>query len=282
MRVIHAGQQSIICGDMFAVVPYLEGFHLVLSDPPYDERTHDGARRGGLDAQQIDFEPFDVDTLRRAFVVCAEAGLPSLRWIVSTVDHAHVGALQTEPLRDRSGQTALDFVRVGAWVKFGNAPQFTGDRPAQGHESVVHLHAAGSLSEAWRWNGKGRAGVYVHRPERRTKTPRHPAAKPVALLAELMMLFSDPGEVVLDPFAGDGGVLVAAHLLGREAIGIELDEKWCNVARERLARIEHGDWSKEDKPTRELAALGTPEARYAFLLERGKKIRELLLEEKDE
>ncbi len=62
----------------------------------------------------------------------------------------------------------------------------------------------------------------------------HPCAKPIRSWLWLMERVSLPGETVLDPFVGSGTTLVAARQLGRKAIGIEIDERFCEVAVERL------------------------------------------------
>jgi len=62
----------------------------------------------------------------------------------------------------------------------------------------------------------------------------HPTEKAVSILTPLIESFSHPDDVVLDPFAGSGSTLVAAALAGRSAVGIELEEKYCAIARKRL------------------------------------------------
>ncbi len=63
----------------------------------------------------------------------------------------------------------------------------------------------------------------------------HPATFPVTLPDWFIRLFTDHGDVVLDPFAGSGTTLVAASNLGRRAIGIDTVQSYCDLMYERLA-----------------------------------------------
>ena len=68
----------------------------------------------------------------------------------------------------------------------------------------------------------------------------HSAAFPETLPDWFIRLFTEPGDLVLDPFAGSGSTLAAAHKLERRAIGLELNPKYCALMRERLALpVEH-------------------------------------------
>lgn len=64
----------------------------------------------------------------------------------------------------------------------------------------------------------------------------HPTQKPVIALLPLIMAFSQQGDTVLDPFAGSGSTAVAAQVLGRRFIGIELEPTYAQVATERVMR----------------------------------------------
>ncbi len=66
---------------------------------------------------------------------------------------------------------------------------------------------------------------------------RHPTEKAVSVIAPLIRGFSKPGDLVLDPFLGSGSTAVAAALNGRNYLGIELDKRYCYVARSRLEGV---------------------------------------------
>ena len=66
----------------------------------------------------------------------------------------------------------------------------------------------------------------------------HPTQKPEKLLAKLILASSDPGAVVLDPFAGSGSTAVTAKKLGRHYIGVEQNPQYCVWAELRLERAE--------------------------------------------
>lgn len=70
-----------------------------------------------------------------------------------------------------------------------------------------------------------------------TGNREHPTEKHVRILKPLIEAFTDPGDVVLDPFAGSGSTLAAAALLRRRYIGIELEQKYCRLAERRLAGV---------------------------------------------
>jgi DNA modification methylase len=65
----------------------------------------------------------------------------------------------------------------------------------------------------------------------------HPCPKPVELVQVLVGAAVPPGGTVLDPFAGTGATLVAAAQSGHAAIGIELEPRFCRVARRRAASV---------------------------------------------
>lgn len=122
--------------------------------------------------------------------------------------------------------------------------QLTGDRPAAAYEGLAITHRKTKKQ----WNGRGsfaywsaeldeELGHYVCNGTRGEKG-RHPNQKPLKLCLELVAKFTNPGDVVLDPFCGSGRIGEACVLLGRHYIGLDSDERWVFEAQARLRHAE--------------------------------------------
>lgn len=115
--------------------------------------------------------------------------------------------------------------------------------------TVVNDHSDCEL--AWS-NVSGTARVFYHiwdgfRRGSETGIPRvHPTQKPICLME--WCIAKTKAETILDPFCGSGTTLVAAKKLGRHFLGFEISPEYCQVARNRLARIEAQPTLFQPKP----------------------------------
>jgi site-specific DNA-methyltransferase (adenine-specific) len=89
--------------------------------------------------------------------------------------------------------------------------------------------------------GKQMKSVWtIPAPERDEKRfGKHPTQKPVALLERILLAASNEGDLVLDPFVGGGTTLIAAQRCGRNAVGIEIEQKYVEMAVSRLTNDSH-------------------------------------------
>jgi len=203
---------SVLLGDCcVAMRPFpADSIDLVVTDPPYlvNYRSRDGRTIAG-----------DIsDTwLRPAFAEVYRV-LKSDRFCISFYGWSRAESYL-------NAWRAAGFRPVGhlVWVKsYASASAFLEYR----HEQA-YLLAKGRperplspISDVQTWKHTGNR--------------LHPNQKPVLALRRLVRAFSLPGEVVLDPFCGSGSVLLAAKLLGRRYIGIELRADYHEIARQRL------------------------------------------------
>jgi site-specific DNA-methyltransferase (adenine-specific) len=227
---------TLFYADCRDVLPTLAAVDHLITDPPYDAAIYgrldsllsqsQGSDRQHTAARQLaDGEIGSLDDL--VVPLSAHAARLVRRWSLVFSD------VETCPRwRDALTANGLRYVRTGAWVKPDSMPQLTGDRPAVGFEPLTICHAPGKL----RWNGGGRSAVWVVPTARGLHRPEHPCPKPEALIAQLIAEFTDPGDVILDPFAGSGTTGVAAKRLGRKAILIERRVEYCAVAVRRLCQ----------------------------------------------
>lgn len=214
-----------------------------ITDPPYSQHTHEAQRQGCTGY----VEPTRPGATRAQFNRTRDLGFAHLtdelreyvsielarvvrRWVLVFSDHEGSHAWKEDLKR-----AGLDYVRTGVWIKRGATPQFSGDRPATGHECIVIAHQPGQK----RWNGGGRHAVWdvpiVLNRGSRGEQRIHTTQKPLALMEALVRDFTDEGETIVDPFAGSGTTLVAAKRNGRFSFGYEVDPKYAALANKRLA-----------------------------------------------
>ena len=211
------------------------GVGAVITDPPYNDRTHAGAKasRGKLSADT---------TVNFASLVSTEwyalALVAARRWCLAFCAAEQLGEYE-RAAGDR-------WIRAGIWIRVGAAPQFTGDRPAPGCDAVAIAHRKGRK----RWNGGGRHALWSHGfgATEVGDARCHPTQKPVRLMLDLVRDFTDPGEVILDPFAGSGTTGVAALAEGRRVILVERDPAYAAIARARCEAASTGrDWRRPEQ-----------------------------------
>jgi DNA modification methylase len=230
----------VLRGDCRALLGELGRVDHVITDPPYSEVVHRSVKSSGR-AHMPDVAEFNcrsnrvVDlgfdhldpTTRR--LCAAEFARLADRWVMafSDVESCHLWRGDMEAF-------GLEYVRTMAWVRQGGAPQFTGDRPHAGFEAITLMHPTGKKD----WHGGGKAGIYTHPVVANRLGQRgsrvHTTQKPETLMLDLVADFTEPGDVILDPFAGSGTTGVAALRLGRRAILLEEKPEYAALCVDRM------------------------------------------------
>ena len=128
------------------------------------------------------------------------------------------------------------------WIKTNPPPQ-----PRQNFQSAVEVAVfARKPGKVIHWGGGGATPNHHAAPiAAGNDRTEHPTQKPLALMRHLVRLVTPPGGLVLDPFAGSGTTICAAVLENRNAIGIELSEDYCRIARQRVESWENSDQARQ-------------------------------------
>ncbi|WP_054533347.1 DNA-methyltransferase [Herpetosiphon geysericola] len=218
---------TIYNADCRDVLPALEdrAIGVTITDPPYESEAHTKqvnlsdhlASKKTTRIEQTDLAFAPITPELRDFVAKQVARVTQ-RWSLTFC--------QAEALhlwRDAYQRYGHRYIRTGIWIKLGAQPQTTGDRPAQGFEPFVIHHQP----QRPRWNGGGKSAIYSHAVNKARKKTDHKTKKPLDLMKELVALYTDRDELILDCFAGSGQTGIAAKLLQRRCILIEQDLQWC-------------------------------------------------------
>jgi DNA modification methylase len=195
------GGITIYHGDCREILPTVKADVLV-TDPPYGTNQHGGYGRRQLGLQTIEN---DSDTEIRDEVLCY--------W--GPRDAVVFGSPRR---REPNGEWDYRLV----WDK--KMPGL--GAPWRWQHEMIYLRGT------WK-NSPGVPSVLSFSADNNMRDRFHPHEKPIKLMTALIC--GIPGDI-LDPFMGSGSTLVAAKELGRRAIGIELEERYCEIAAKRLSQ----------------------------------------------
>jgi site-specific DNA-methyltransferase (adenine-specific) len=238
MRKEVIGRATLYLGDCFEVLPTLEPVDAVITDPPFEAEAHTLQRRAlgrGKEDGRRDIKnaalPFAAITEAQRIALGHHIATKSKGWALVFCQAEAIGAW-----RDALEDGGAKWRRAMVWVKPDGMPQFSGDRPGMGHESIATAWCGEGGST---WNGGGRHGVFVV-PKHDAgqghggRPNDHPTTKPIRLMRDLVGLFTQPGQVVLDPCMGSGTTGAACVELDRHFVGIEVEPKYFDIACERI------------------------------------------------
>lgn len=219
-------------GDCREILPHLEPVDLVLTDPPYASgaRTDSNRQcRGAMLRSLQDDDWFTHDAMTTwGFQWFMRSILIDLRQKLVAGGHLYwftdwrmtptvYGMLEAHGYR-------VNHCLVFAKTHFGMGAYWRNQ-----HENIVFASAGQPKGMLDRGRGSVLSSKGVSATDR-----DHPTEKPVDLINQIISAV--PGKTILDPFMGSGTTLRAAKDLGRKAIGIEIEEKYCEIAAKRLAQ----------------------------------------------
>jgi DNA modification methylase len=187
---------TIYHGDCREILPQL-GTDAILTDPPYGVGAHNGIGKYGR---------------------IRSKGNPA--WDVAGVDLAHLPDVQ----RIIWGGNYFHLPQSRMFLLWDKGAGFAGRDFAE-------------CEQAWcSWDGNAR--IYRRDPlaHRDYVGKEHPTEKPIPLMQWCVGRFPNPVSVLADPYLGSGSTLVAAKNIGMRAIGIELEERYCEIAAKRLSQ----------------------------------------------
>ena len=203
---------TIYCGDCRDILPHLDPVDLVLTDPPYGighKRGISSSRVTGPTVVRSDFHGEAVTGDDVPF------------------DPRPVLSLQRPTILFGANHYADKLPPSAAWLVWDKRVDLTPNDFADCEFAWTNLGGVARIFRL-RWYG------LIRDSELRVKR-HHPTQKPEALM-RWCVSFAPDAQTILDPFMGSGTTLRAAKDLGRRAIGIEIEERYCEIAAKRLAQ----------------------------------------------
>ena len=225
---------TIWLGDCREILPTLPPADLVLTDPPYaisvDGSFHEG--QPGRGTRNLDFFPGDSDWVssRGRLITALRLALDRC----SGSFYVWCGHRQVGDIVDMFEGCGFS-TRPWVWVKACPAPAPPGSGWASAVELCIYAYPPG---RTWELPVGLFPNVVTADGFRHGNSAKlgHPTQKPIKVIAPQIEASSRVNDTVLDPFMGSGTTLVAAKNLGRKSIGIEIEEKYAEIAAQRLSQ----------------------------------------------
>lgn len=247
------------CREVGLTLP-CDSIHAVVTSPPYAQQRAD--QYGGIAEEGYSLWTLSwVNHLQHALFERASV-------LINIREHVSGGQISDYVHWTRINLRRSDWFEIDEllWIKPDGPPVGRTDRPRRSWERVlwfsrspnpfcypkqnghpsdrIGLPGHGAASSSWLHGEQGRSESGVARcPDYvvvsvrdRPNDIKHPAVFPPPVARWLIALVTREAQVVLDPFMGSGSTLVAAKYSGRKAIGIELEERFCEIAANRLSQ----------------------------------------------
>lgn len=226
------GGITIYHGDCREALLEISKVDLVLTDPPYASgaRTDSNRQcRGSMLRGMEDSDWFTHDAMTTwGFQWFMRSVLIQLRTVLTEGGHVY-WFTDWRMTPTVYGMLEAHGYRVNHCLVFAKPHFGMGQYWRNQHENIVFASAGQPADMLDRGRGSVLSSRVVGSAER-----EHPTEKPLDLVSQIITAV--PGDDVLDPFMGSGTTLVAAKQAGRRAIGIEIEEKYCEIAAKRLSQ----------------------------------------------
>ena len=219
------GEINLLNGDCFELLKDIPdgSVDMILTDPPYGMNFQSSHRKTKYEKikgdSNLDWLDDFVDEIYRV-------SKPNTAHYVFCSFH-HIDKFK------QAIEKKFKVKNILTWVKNNTSMGDLKGDFAPKTEFIIFFHKGRKLI-----NGKRDPNVLEFK---KTRNELHPTQKPVDMTEYLIGKFSDEGDVILDPFMGSGTTGVACKNLKRNFIGMELDDDYFNIAKERIENHEIGD-----------------------------------------